>query len=133
MPTPSALPPQSAIPVESPLVDRLYATRAWSETEALLDDGFVLHVGGKRRRAKHLKNFQQTAEASFDDLNATVEEVLADLQEPTVLYVLDTTRGRPRYRHRDEPDLNLKVWTRVVVTPCGTRIRELGPSVVIDE
>ena len=65
---PAARPPQTAVPVESDLVRRLYATRTWSETRALLSDD----------RA----------------------------------FVAET-------------------WIRLVVTPCGTRIRELGPSSVV--
>ena len=34
---PAARPPETAVPVESELVRRLYATRDWSETRALLE------------------------------------------------------------------------------------------------
>jgi hypothetical protein len=57
-----AIPPDGAVPVESPLIRRLYATRHWSATEALLTDDFVWHdERGKRRRAKHLKSANQRA------------------------------------------------------------------------
>lgn len=50
-----AFPPAGAVPVESPLIERLFATREWAETEALLADDFVGYdERGKRRRAKHL-------------------------------------------------------------------------------
>jgi len=130
MPDPNAIPGAGAVPVESPLVQRLGAAREWSETEALLTEDFVWHdEHGKRRRAKHLKSANQWAEAAFDDLHATVEAIFADLENPTVLYVRDTTRGRARYRGR--ADLEVTAWTRVVIAPCGTRIRELGPSTII--
>ena len=125
-----AIPPEEAVPVESPLLRRLYATREWSETQALLTDDFVWHdERGKRRRAKHLKHATQWAEGQLKDLHATIEAIVADLAEPTVLYVRDRTRGRTRYR--DQPDVDVIAWTRVVVAPCGTRIRELGPTTII--
>jgi hypothetical protein len=84
---------------------------------------------GKRRRAKHLKQATRWMEGQLKDLHATIEAILADLAEPTVLYVRDRTRGRTLYR--DRPDVDVIAWTRVVVAPCGTRIRELGPTTVI--
>jgi hypothetical protein len=127
---PDALPPDEAVPVESPLIRRLYATREWSETEALLTDDFVWHdERGKRRRAKHLKYATQWAEGQLEDPHATIEAIVADLSEPTVLYVRDRTRGRTVYRYR--PDIDVIAWTRVIVAPCGTRIRELGPTTII--
>lgn len=130
MQAPSALPPDGAVPVESPIIRRLYATQEWADMEALLAEDFVWHADGKRRRAKHLKSSNQWAEAAFADLRADVETIVADLEHPTVLFVQDTTRGRAR--HRDRPDLEVRAWTRVVLAPCGTRVRELGPSAVID-
>jgi hypothetical protein len=66
------------VPVESPLLRRLYATREWSETQALLTDDLVWH----------------------------------------------DERGK-------RPDIDVIAWTRVVVAPCGTRVRELGPTTII--
>jgi selenocysteine lyase/cysteine desulfurase len=69
-----AIPPEGAVPVESPLLRRLYATREWSETQALLTDDFVWHdERGKRRRAKHLKHATQWAERQLKDLHGMIE------------------------------------------------------------
>ena len=125
-----AIPPESAVLVESPLTLRLYATREWPETQALLTEDFVWHdERGKRRRAKHLKQASHWAERQLEDLHATIEAIVADLEQPTVLYVRDRTRGRTP--HRDTLDVDVIAWTRIVIAPCGTRIRELGPTIVI--
>ena len=125
-----ALPPPSAVPVESPLIERLFATREWVETEELVAEDLVwFDDRGTGRRAKHLKCATKWAEASVDNPHATLEAIVADLEEPTVLYA----RGRSRMRalYRAECDIDSIAWTRVVITSCGTRIREIGPSIVI--
>jgi hypothetical protein len=125
-----ALPPPAAVPVESPLIERLFATREWVETEALLAEDFAwFDERGKRRRAKHLQSATRWAEAAVENPHATLETIVADLEEPTVLYARGRTRTRALYRA--ECDIDTIMWTRVVITSCGTRIRELGPSIVV--
>lgn len=98
---PAACPPETAVPVDSPLVHRFFATRDWS----LLSDDFVLVLpGGRRVGADALT-------PSNSGPPAEIEAIYADLEQPSVLYVRD-----------------VQTWTRLIVAPCGTRIRELGPT-----
>ena len=113
---PAARPPETAVPVESELVRRLYATRNWSETRALLSDDCVMVLSNGRRVRASVIDHRSVA-SMYEDSDPIVEAVLADLERPTVLYV----RGRA---------FAAETWIRLVVTPCGTRIRELGPSSV---
>jgi hypothetical protein len=122
---PAAMPPETAVPVDSELVRRLYAARAWSETERLLATDFVMVLpGGRRLGAQALEETTAMLEAYYVDPHATVEEIYADFQEPSVLYIRDVARMQPL---RGEP-FDARAWTRMVVAPCGTRIRELGPT-----
>jgi hypothetical protein len=122
---PAAVPPDTAVPVDSALVERLYASRAWSETQQLLAPDFVMVLpDGRRGGAQALEESTALMEACYVDPRATVEAVYADLEHPSVLYVRDVARMQPL---RGEP-FDAKAWTRLVVAPCGTRIRELGPT-----
>lgn len=126
---PAASPPDGTVPVDSPLVERLYASRDWSAIRPLLTDDFAL-VGPHGTRAG-LDAFRRTNEqmaSAYEDLHATVELIVADLEHPSVLYVRDHSRGRAR---KKGPDLDVTAWTRVVVASDGTHIRELGPSTVV--
>jgi hypothetical protein len=122
---PAALPPETAVPVDSALVRRLYATRAWRETEQLLAPDFVMVLpDGRRGGAQALEESTALMESCYVDPRATVEAIYADLEHPSVLYVRDVARMQPL---RGEP-FDAQAWTRLVVAPCGTRIRELGPT-----
>jgi hypothetical protein len=129
MPFTDAFPPAGAVPVESALIERFYAARDWAETEALLADDFVWIDDDTARGAKDFKSSQQWGLAAYEDIEATIDTIVADLEHPTVLYVRDATRGRARYR--DRPDLDVVSWVRIIVTPSGTRIRALGPMTII--
>ena len=127
---PAALPPETAVPVDSALVQRLYATRTWSETQPLLAPDFVMILpNGRRGGAQTLEESTALMESLYVDPRATVEAVFADLEQPSVLYVRDRARLQPL---RGEV-FEAKAWTRMVVAPCGTRIRELGPTNVTPE
>ena len=103
--------------------------RDWAETEALLADDFVWIDDDTPRGAKDFKSAQQWGLAAYEDIEATIDTIVADLEHPTVLYVRDATRGRARYR--DQPDLDVVSWVRIIVTQNGTRIRALGPMTII--
>jgi hypothetical protein len=127
---PAALPPETAVPVDSALVQRLYATRTWSETQPLLAADFVMILpNGRRGGAQTLEESTALMESLYVDPRATVEAVFADLEQPSVLYVRDRARLQPLRGDVFEA----KAWTRMVVAPCGTRIRELGPTNVTTE
>ena len=109
MSTPAAIPQEGAVPVESPLVRRLYATREWAETQALLTDDFVGTTSAGNSVARSTSRAPTSGPRRRSTIwRPTIETIVADLEEPTVLYVLDTTRGRAR--HRGRPDLD--VWRR---------------------
>jgi hypothetical protein len=130
MADPEATPPERAVPVDSALVERLYALQDWDEIRALLTDDFVLRgPNGTQAGLEELRRTNELMAGAYEELHATVEAVLADLEHPSVLYVRDHSRGRAQ----KGPDLDITAWTRVVVAANGTRIRELGPTSVIHD
>jgi hypothetical protein len=125
---PAAVPPAAAVPVESALVQRLFATRAWHETRTLLADDFVMVLPDGRRVGEQALELSTAAlEDRYENPHATVEGVFADLERPSVLYVHSAARLRPWRGEAFDTD----TWTRLTVAPCGTRIRELGPTSVV--
>ncbi|MDA0169870.1 hypothetical protein OJ998_12305 [Solirubrobacter taibaiensis] len=127
---PAAVPPETAVPVDSDLVRRLYATREWRETEQLLSPDFVLVLpDGRRAGAQALEESTAIMETYYVNPHATVEAIYADFELPSVLYVRDVARMQPL---RGKP-FDARAWTRLVVAPCGTRIRELGPTNITTE
>ncbi|MDA0182575.1 nuclear transport factor 2 family protein [Solirubrobacter phytolaccae] len=127
------LPPEHAVPVESPLIERFYAAHDWSVTATMLAPDFVwIDQDGKARKAKHLRSQSQWFEAAYDNAHATLDAVVADLGEPSVLYVRGVTHARARNRFQEPARIDVAVWTRFVITSDGTRIRQIGPSSVID-
>jgi hypothetical protein len=129
MADPEATPPAGAVPVDSALVQRLYALEDWDQIRGLLTDDFVLRgPNGSSAGLEELRRTNALMAAAYEELHATVETVLADLEHPSVLYVRDHSRGRAK----KGPDLDVTAWTRVVVAASGTRVREIGPTSVID-
>jgi hypothetical protein len=84
---------------------------------------------GRRGGAQTLEESTALMESLYVDPHATVEAIFADLEQPAVLYVRDCARMQPLRGEAFEA----KAWTRMVVAPCGTRIRELGPTNVTTE
>ena len=124
-----AIPPASAVPVECELVRRLYATHDWDRTRALLCDDFALvGPGGARAGLDALKRTNELMTAAYVDLSAEIEAIVADPDQPWVLWVRDHSRGRAK---DGSPDLDVRAWSRVVLEPGGERVREIGPSSVI--
>lgn len=128
METVVALPPATAVEVECELVRRLYTTREWDATRAMLADGFVLIGPSGRAGLEALKRSNELMADAYEDLHAEIETVVCDPAAPNVLYVRDHSRGRPK---DGGPPLDVRAWTRVLVTDDGTQVRELGPSSVI--
>jgi hypothetical protein len=130
METVVALPPATAVEVECDLVHRLYATREWDATRTMLADDFALiGADGTRRGIDELRRSNELMASAYEDLRAEIETIVADPARPTVLYVRDHSRGRPK---DGSPDLDVRAWSRVVLSPDGTQVRELGPSSVIN-
>lgn len=128
METVVALPPATAVEVECELVHRLYTTRDWDTTRALLTDDFVLIGATGRAGLEALRRSNELMAETYEDLDAQIETIVADPAQPSVLYVRDRSRGRPK---DGGPALDVRAWTRAVVTDDGARVRELGPSSVI--
>lgn len=128
METVVALPPATAVEVECALVHRLYTTREWDATRAMLADDFVLIGPSGRAGLEALKRSNELMADAYEDLHAEIETVVSDPAAPTVLYVRDHSRGRPK---DGGAPLDVRAWTRVLVTDDGTQVRELGPSSVI--
>ncbi|MBE2318242.1 nuclear transport factor 2 family protein [Solirubrobacter sp. CPCC 204708] len=130
METVVALPPATAVEVECPLVHRLYTTREWEQTRPMLADDFVL-IGpnGGRAGLDALRRTNELMAGAYEDLHAEIETVVSDPAAPRVLYVRDHSRGRAK----DSGErLDVRAWSRVVLTEDGTQVRELGPSSVIN-
>jgi hypothetical protein len=124
-----AIPPAHAVPVECELVRRLYATREWENTRALLTDDFALvSAGGARAGLEALKRTNELMAAAYDELSAEIETIVADPDQPWVLWVRDHSRGRAKGAERD---LDVRAWSRVVLASDGAKVREIGPSSVI--
>lgn len=128
METVVALPPATAVEVECDLVHRLYTTREWEKTRAMLADDFVLIGATGRAGLEALRRTNELMADAYEDLQAEIETVVSDPAAPSVLYVRDHSRGRPK---DGGPALDVRAWTRVVVSDDGTQVRELGPSSVI--
>jgi hypothetical protein len=125
-----AIPPAGAVPFESEVVRRLYATHDWERTRTLLTDDFALiGPGGTRAGLDELKQTNELMTAAYEDLHAEIETIVADPDQPWVLWVRDHSRGRAR---GDGPDLDVRAWSRVVLAPGGRQVREIGPSSVIN-
>ena len=124
-----AIPPANAVPVECELVRRLYATHDWERTRALLTDDFALiGPGGTRAGLEALKRTNELMAATYEHLSAEIETIVADPDQPWVLWVRDRSRGRAK---DGSPDLDVRAWSRVALAPGGAQVREIGPSSVI--
>jgi hypothetical protein len=129
METVVALPPASAVEVECELVHRLYATHDWEQTRTMLAADFALiGADGTRRGIDELRRSNELMASTYEDLRAEIETIVADPARPSVLYVRDHARGRPK---DGSPELDVRAWARVVLTADGAQVRELGPSSVI--
>ncbi|MDA0182574.1 nuclear transport factor 2 family protein [Solirubrobacter phytolaccae] len=128
METVVALPPATAVEVECELVHRLYTTREWERTRPMLADDFVLVGPTGRAGLEALRRTNELMADAYEDLQAEIETIVSDPAAPDVLYVRDHSRGRPR---DGSPALDVRAWSRVVLTADGTQVRELGPSSVI--
>jgi len=129
METVVALPPATAVEVECELVQRLYTTHEWETTRTMLADDFVLIGPSGRAGLEALRRSNELMADAYEELHAEVETVVADPAAPNVLYVRDHSRGRPK---DGSPPLDVRAWTRVLVSDDGAQIRELGPSSVIN-
>lgn len=130
METVVALPPASAVEVESELVHRLYSTREWDSTRTMLTDDFALiGPGGARTGLDELRRSNELMSDAYEDLHAEIETIVADPAHPSVLYVRDHSRGRAK---DGSSELDVRAWSRVVLAPGGTKVREIGPSSVVN-
>ena len=123
-----ALPPAAAVEVESALVRALYTAREWEQTRAMLADDFVLIGPSGRAGLDELRRSNELMADAYEDLHAEIETIVSDPAAPAVLYVRDHSRGRPK---DGGPPLDVRAWTRVLVSADGTQVRELGPNSVI--
>jgi hypothetical protein len=125
-----AIPPAHAVEVECELVRTLYATRDWEATRALLTDDFALiGPGGTRAGIEELRRTNELMAGAYEDLHAEIELIVADPDQPLMLWVRDHSRGRAKDTGEH---LDVRAWSRVVLAPDGARVRELGPSSVIN-
>ena len=130
METVVAIPPASAVEVECELVRRLYATRDWDQTRALLTDDFALiGPGGTRAGIEELRKTNALMADAYEDLQAEIETIVADPDQPLMLWVRDRSRGRAKDTGED---LDVRAWSRVKLAPDLAHVAEIGPSSVIN-
>ena len=130
METVVAIPPASAVEVECELVRRLYSTHEWEQTRTMLTDDFALiGPGGTRAGLDELRRTNELMAGAYEDLHAEIETIVADPDQPFVLWVRDHSRGRAK---KTGERLDVRAWSRVVLAPDGARVREIGPSSVIN-
>jgi hypothetical protein len=124
-----AIPPAHAVPVECELVRRLYVTHEWEHIRPLLADDFAMvNADGARAGIEALKRTNELMAAAYDDLSAEIEAIVADPDQPWVLWVRDRSRGRAKGSGQD---LDVRAWTRVLLGDGGANVRQIGPSSVI--
>ncbi len=79
METVVAIPPAGSVEVECELVRRLYSTREWDATRAMLTDDFALiGSGGSRAGLDELKRTNELMADAYEDLRAEIESIVAD-------------------------------------------------------
>jgi hypothetical protein len=121
---PTVGPPPGATPADSPLLGRLDAlseAQDWDGLRALLSDDFAIVVG-KRRFGQSI--YIRLLKATVRQLpgERKTDEVVVDPSEPDVMWVRSTSAGKPRFG----PGYVSTTWTRVRLTPDGSRVREIG-------
>jgi len=126
---PTVGPPPGAVPADSPLIDRLDAlseAKDWDGLRALLSDDFAMVHGTHRFDERFYIRRLKANERQLPGGRKT-EEVVVHPDEPDVLWVRSTSFGKPRFG----PGFVSKTWTRVRVTPDGSRVREIASAGVV--
>ena len=128
---PASGPPAGARPVANELphrIDEFLTARDWDGLRSRLADDFALvDPNGRRFNASLYVKTCKTMARAYPDLRQTTDEVLADPDEPHVLWSRATTVGRPR----GGPALDTTAWTRMTISPDGERVREMANGGVI--
>jgi hypothetical protein len=120
---PSVGPPPGGSPASVPLVDRLDAlsdAEDWDGLCGLLSDDFALVIGKRRFGQGLYIRLLKTSRRQLPG-RSTTDEVVIHPDEPDVIWVRSTSSGKPRFG----PSFVSTGWTRVRVTPDGTRVREI--------
>ena len=128
---PDAGPPDGARPVTSDVVERMQqATEAgdWDALKALLTDDFeTIEVSGRRGSARSYVYTQKMLRRLYLDFDRRVDAVLADPEEPDVLWLRMVTLGRPRRG----PVIDTTHWVRLTLEPGAQRVREAAATGVV--
>jgi hypothetical protein len=126
---PTVGPPPGATPADSRLVahlDALSDAKDWDALRALLSEDFAL-VLGKRRfgRSVYIRLLKATDRQLPGERET--DEVVVHPDEPDVLWVRSTSAGKPRFG----PGFVSTTWTRIKLTPDGSRVREIANAGVL--
>ncbi len=126
---PTTGPPPAALPVDSTLVDQLDAlskARDWGGLRALLSDDFAIVIGKRRFGARDYIRLLKATDRQLPGERKT-DEIVADPDEPDVLWIRSTSSGKPRFG----PGFVSTTWTRVRLTSDGSRVREISAGGVL--
>jgi hypothetical protein len=125
---PSAGPPPGAEPAESEVVRRMGTARGWEAIEPMLSDDFAF-IDGRGRRVG--RGRYRRAIVAYNNIypewDSEVEAIVADPVAPDVFYLRTAMRSRPRLG----PLLHTTTWTRYVLTPEHTKVREIEAAGVL--
>ncbi|MBE2320343.1 hypothetical protein DVA67_030545 [Solirubrobacter sp. CPCC 204708] len=122
-------PPEGAAPADAPVIDRmdeLSEAKDWHALRTLLSDDFAAVYGRHRLGAKVYIRVLRAADRQLRAESRT-DAVLAHPDEPDVMWVRSTASGAPRFG----PGFVSTVWTRITLTPDGSRVREVADAGVL--
>jgi hypothetical protein len=93
----------------------------------LSEDFALADLNGRRFSSKYYVRSLQQFPRIYPDFRSEDELVLADPASPHVFYVRQLQVGRPR----SGPALDVTMWSRVELAPCGERVRRIGADAVV--
>ena len=124
-------PPATAQPATHPVLTRMSEVAASGDWDALrghLSEDFTLvDLKGRRFGSKLYVRAMKQFPRIYPDFRSQDELVLADPAQPDVFYVRQLQAGRPR----SGPALDITMWARVELAPCGERVRRIGADAVV--
>lgn len=125
---PAAGAPAGAQPADNEVVRRMATASGWESILPLLADDFrAVDARGRRHKREIFRRLTEMTNAAYVRVDNTLEELLADPHEPGVFHARERSTGDARRG----PALDCTQWTRYVLTPCGTQVREMSCTAVV--
>jgi hypothetical protein len=124
-------PPAAAAPATHPVLTSLSEAAErydWDALPGYLSKDFTLvDIRGRRFSSKIYVRAMRQYPRIYPDFQSQDELVLSDPARPDVYYVRQLQLGRPR----SGPALDVTMWSRVELAPCGERVRLIGADAVV--